>query len=85
MCPQNDDSAVCFETLATAQPTATALGLPIDTSWFVDTDLRVLFAVISDSLLFSIAVPMRTRTMTASLICSKSSPRTARSQSSLFG
>ena len=35
MCPQNDDSQVCFETLDTAQPTADYLGLPIDTSWHV--------------------------------------------------
>ncbi|KAH9474422.1 hypothetical protein JR316_0012881 [Psilocybe cubensis] len=36
MCPRNDDSAVCFETLATTQPTADALGLPIDTSCGAD-------------------------------------------------
>jgi hypothetical protein len=35
MCPRNDDSEVCFETLSTTQPTADALGLPIDTSWYV--------------------------------------------------
>ncbi|KAF8909696.1 hypothetical protein CPB84DRAFT_1743724 [Gymnopilus junonius] len=52
MCPQNDESAVCFETLATTQPTATALGLPIDTSCGADenadddcvTDLLKKFA-----------------------------------------
>ncbi|KDR76981.1 hypothetical protein GALMADRAFT_423468 [Galerina marginata CBS 339.88] len=36
MCPQNDDSEVCFETLATTQPVATSLGLPIDTSCGAD-------------------------------------------------
>ena len=35
MCPQNDDSEVCFETLDTTQPIANALKLPIDTSWYV--------------------------------------------------
>ncbi|PPR00232.1 hypothetical protein CVT26_008981 [Gymnopilus dilepis] len=52
MCPENDDSEVCFETLATTQPTATALGLPIDTSCGADentdddcvTDLLKKFA-----------------------------------------
>jgi len=36
MCPQNDNSQVCFETLDTAQPIATSLGLPIDTSCGAD-------------------------------------------------
>ncbi|KJA23941.1 hypothetical protein HYPSUDRAFT_66033 [Hypholoma sublateritium FD-334 SS-4] len=36
MCPQNDDSQVCFETLDTTQPTADYLGLPIDTSCGAD-------------------------------------------------
>ncbi|PPQ63896.1 hypothetical protein CVT24_010363 [Panaeolus cyanescens] len=35
-CPKNEESAVCFETLATAQPIADALGLPIDTSCGAD-------------------------------------------------
>ncbi|KAF4613235.1 hypothetical protein D9613_010947 [Agrocybe pediades] len=36
MCPQNDDSEVCFETLDTAQPIANALKLPIDTTCGAD-------------------------------------------------
>ncbi|KAF9478779.1 hypothetical protein BDN70DRAFT_986167 [Pholiota conissans] len=52
MCPRNDDSEVCFETLSTTQPTADALGLPIDTSCGADentdddcvTDLLKKFA-----------------------------------------
>ncbi|PPQ92015.1 hypothetical protein CVT25_004872 [Psilocybe cyanescens] len=35
-CPRNDESQVCFETLATAQPIADALGLPIDTTCGAD-------------------------------------------------
>ncbi|KAF8152933.1 hypothetical protein B0H34DRAFT_677167 [Crassisporium funariophilum] len=52
MCPRNDDSEVCFETLSTTQPIADALGLPIDTSCGADentdddcvTDLTKKFA-----------------------------------------
>ncbi|KAH9474426.1 hypothetical protein JR316_0012885 [Psilocybe cubensis] len=36
MCPKNKGSDVCFETLPTTQPTADALGLPIDTSCGAD-------------------------------------------------
>jgi len=36
MCPQNDDSEVCFETLDTTQPIANALDLPIDTTCGAD-------------------------------------------------
>lgn len=34
-CPLNEDSEVCFETIPTVQPIADALGLPIDTTWYV--------------------------------------------------
>ncbi|KAF9045391.1 hypothetical protein BJ165DRAFT_1528267 [Panaeolus papilionaceus] len=52
MCPKNEDSEVCFETLATTQPIADSLGLPIDTSCGADentdddcvTDLTKNFA-----------------------------------------